>query len=507
MLSYQLQFLSGGGVKPLISIPSICLLAYFAAKIYKELSAENINLFTNENKKFWLIAFIILIFYCLLSGIGGFTAQPAELFARDPVYRDICRYEWPVIYDLSKQNEAVKAISGINSGSAALSYYIAYWFPPALISKIFSFDELGRNMTLWFWTFLGIFLTVYNLFRYFKKTSYAILLIFIFFSGLDIVGNLIHYAFLAITKTKEVPSFSLLFYDFIETWAAKYLYLSNITQFYRCLNQTVSGWLIVILFLQLRTNKNSLALSSLTFAYSSWAVFGIIPVALWQAFKINKKIRDAFTIQNILVPLMILVIFGSFYIMSSGAQGKSFYFTIKNTKDLCVYLLVVFLEIGVYILIMGKTAAKYDYYYLILIELILFPLYSFDDNLIMRVTIVTLFIFMIFILKFLFEEDPALKTRKILLSITLVIGAWTAITELNRNTFFTIVHYLREGNLLSAELMQKTEDAPFLMDLFYSLDGIVTQDNEDVIKSLVSLKKIYCAFNYENSFFFKYLAK
>ena len=114
---------------------------------------------------------------------------------------------------------------------------------------------------------------------------------------------------------------------------------------------------------------------------------------------------------------------------------------------------------------------------------------------------------MIFILKFLFEEDPALKTRKILLSITLVIGAWTAITELNRNTFFTIVHYLREGNLLSAELMQKTEDAPFLMDLFYSLDGIVTQDNEDVIKSLVFLRKGYFAFNYENSFFFKYLAK
>lgn len=187
-------------------------------------------------------------------------AQTGDFLARNPIYRDLCTYDWPIVYDLSKQSDAVQAVVG--SGTVAFSYYLTYWLPPALLSKIFSFSEIGRNLSLYFYTVFGIFLVVYNLCRYFKKVSYKILLIFIFFSGLDIAGCLIHRVFVAAVKVNEQQNFSMLLYDFIETWAGKYEYLSNTTNLFWAFNQAVPTWLIVILFLQLRSNKNSLALSS-----------------------------------------------------------------------------------------------------------------------------------------------------------------------------------------------------------------------------------------------------
>ena len=440
-----------------------------------------------------------------MSGIGCFMYQNWDFIARNPIYRDLCDYEWPIVYDLSQQSDAVKAITG--SDTVAFSYYLTYWLPPALLSKIFVLNELGRNVILYFYTVLGVFLITYNLCRYFKKTSYIILAIFIFFSGMDIVGYLLRYVFAITAKINpsgEVTELSKIIYIHIERWC-KFLYLSNTTQLFNVFNQAVPVWLIAILFLQLRSNKNSLALSSLTFAYSAWAIFGMIPLALWQAFKLNKKFRDAFTLQNILIPLAILITYGSFYIMGNGSHGKPFQFYIENFKELCEYMLFTLLEFGIYMIIMGKRIAKYDFYHIVLIELLLFPLYTLDINLIMRGTLSTLFVFMIFILRFLFEEDRALKKRKIILVIALVIGAVTSVNEINRSVLYSAVHVLRENNLLPTALIQwaENENIKFSRNEINSLGKIKTEDK----MSIEMCKDQFFAYDYKNSFFFKYLAK
>ena len=501
-----MQF-SSGGVKLYISIPSISLLVYFALKLYQELSAENVNLFTNENKKFWLITIVVLCLWVLMSGIGSFMYQNSDFVARNPMYRDLCTYEWPVIYDLSQQSDAVKAITG--SGTVAFSYYLTYWLPPALLSKIFSFDELGRNVSLYFYTVIGIFLTLYNLCRYFKKTSYAILTVFIFFSGMDVIGYVCQRILPDAAQANGsgyLKIFSVLIYEHFEWWAGLFQYSSNTSLLFWVFNQSVGVWLIVILFLQVRSNKNSLALSSLTFAYSAWAVFGMIPLALWSAFKIHKKFRDAFTLQNILIPLLILIVYGSFYLTGNGAQGKPFYLNVKNTEDLYVYALFILLEFGIYMLIMGKTAVKYDFYHVVLIELLLFPFYTFDGNLIMRETISTLFVLMVLVLKFLFEKDTSLRKRKIVLVIALAIGAYTPVSEMNRSIIGTTVHVLKEHNMLPNALAQKAQNlnVKFLRNELYTLGNLTVFDNEELIRGY---KNTFFAYGYEDSFFFKYLAK
>ena len=436
-----------------------------------------------------------------MSGIGSFMYQNFDHIARNPIYRDLCDYKWPIVYDLSQQSDAVKAITG--SDTVAFSYYLTYWLPPALLSKIFVLNELSRNVILYFYTVLGVFLITYNLFRYFKKTSYIILAVFIFFSGMDIIGFLCSHAFVAITKINAAIEFKSLIYCHLEWWPLIFQYSANTTQLFWVFNQSVPVWLIVILFLQVRSNKNSLALSSLTFAYSAWAIFGMIPLALWSAFKLHKKFRDAFTLQNILLPLTIAIIFGSFYIMGNGAQDKPFYFVIKDFLRLSAYVLFVFLEFGAYLLIMGKTATKYNFYYVVLIELLLFPIYTFDGNLIMRATISTLFVLMIFVLKFLFEENAVLRKRKIILVLALAIGAYTPVTEINRSVIFTAVHVLRENNLLPTSLMQKAQTIKLLREEVYTLGNIRT----DEFKIIKMCKDNFFAYDYKNSFFFKYLAK
>ena len=156
-----------------------------------------------------------------MSGIGSFVYQNWDFKVRNPIYRDLCDYQWPVVYDLSKQSDAVQAVAG--SETVAFSYYLTYWLPPALVSKILGLNEQGRNLILYFYSLLGIFLVVYNLCRYFKKTSYLILAVFIFFSGMDVIGFLCRHAYSVMNQIQwggDFNHFSEIIFRHMEWWSS-----------------------------------------------------------------------------------------------------------------------------------------------------------------------------------------------------------------------------------------------------------------------------------------------
>ncbi|MBQ7577757.1 MAG: hypothetical protein IJT21_05790, partial [Synergistaceae bacterium] len=173
-----------GWVRYYYSIPIALILCYFMYSIYDELASQNVCVMSKGSAKFWLITCAALLFWVFLSGIGGLGFQNWDFTARNPIYHDLCNYKWPVVYDLSLQSENVRAITG--EGFAALSYYFGWWLPPALIAKIFSLGYTGQEAILYFWAVMGVFLITYNLCRFFRKNSYIIPVLFIFFSGLDV---------------------------------------------------------------------------------------------------------------------------------------------------------------------------------------------------------------------------------------------------------------------------------------------------------------------------------
>lgn len=133
-----------------------------------------------------------------------------------------------------------------------------------------------RNILLYLWAVLGIIEIIYLLCRKLNKCSWIIPVIMILFSGLDIIPYWI--------CNNKFPGTS-----HIEWWAGYFQYSSNTTQLFWVFNQSIPIWLIMALMLQLKDEKYIASLLALSFAYSSWATFGMIPIAFIGLLKYVKR--------------------------------------------------------------------------------------------------------------------------------------------------------------------------------------------------------------------------
>lgn len=470
-----------GWLNPIIAvIGSILLisLAFFTIREICQQGRENtIELFHTSNVKFWAVIGIIALLWVYFSGIGNFTYQNSDYWARNPIFRDLSEQSWPVIFDLSKESEIVQSICG--NEKVAFSYYFCWWLPVSFLSKLFGMNSFVRNIFLYFWAVLGILEIIYLLCRKLAKCSWAIPTIMIFFSGLDIIVWWLH----------NQGGFS--WTNHIEWWASYFQYSANTTQLYWVFNQSIPIWLTMALILQFDSSKYVAALGSLVFAYSPWATFGVVPFAVAATIKDKKSFRKAINVINILVPAIMLLIFGTFYLASSGSDGKigiifSFHQNEKK-RVLANYIVFVLLEFGIYFLTMKTRARKYEYYWITLVELFIFPLVIIrDGNFIMRGSIPALFLLMYYVMRFLLEEDTeqVKQSKKILIAL-LCIGAITPLCEINR----------------SVSTSTATND--LLQEDVYSFANIKTE-NEGRIATTKSQFFIY---DYEDTLFFKYLAR
>ena len=486
-----------GWLRFYIAAPVSLLFIIFACSLYNELSGQISTIINKNSIKFWLIVLFCLSVWVLLSGIGGVFSQNSDFIARNSVYRDLCNYHWPVIYDMSTQDKIIQEFMG--SDKIALSYYFSWWLFPAFITKFLSFGQTGQDICIYFWALIGVFLTMYNLCRYFNKNSFVILIVFIFFSGLDIIGYIIR------ILAHGGGGINILF-KHLEWWSGSFQYSSNTTLLFWVFNQSIPSWVIISFFLQLRDSKNQLALASLTFAYSPWAAIGIFPIALTYVFIHTKNLRKILSIQNILVPLSLIVIYGTFYLASNGSKDKISGFMLKDVKHIAFYTLFIFLEFVIYFIVMGREAMKFDLYLIVLIELILIPCYGFisSGDFIMRSSIPALFILMTFLLRFLFEFKGR---RKFLLIVLMIIGAITPMNEINRSVGKNTLYFLNSYEALPSSIVSIIpKNFEIRREEIYSLGKIRVNDTAiNYMKNL--LKNNYFVYDYENKSFFKYLVK
>lgn len=300
----------------------------------------------------------------------------------------------------------------------------------------------------------------------------------ILFSGLDIIPYWI--------CNNKFPGTS-----HIEWWAGYFQYSSNTTQLFWVFNQSIPIWLIMALMLQLKDEKYIASLLALSFAYSSWATFGMIPIAFIGLLKYVKR-KHKVNILNILVPFLILCIFGSFYLAGNGSKGSGgFIFDLysqEKRRILCNYIMFLFCEFGVYFLIIHNKAKKYDFYWVVLLELVFFPLFVIKDgNFIMRGSIPALFLAMYYVIRYLLENynNFQVNIRNRILIVVLCIGCFTPLTELSR----TISKTMSSDNILE--------------DSVGSFGNMMTEREYEI----KTVRDQFFVYDYEETFFFKYLAK
>ena len=241
---------------------------------------------------------------------------------------------------------------------------------------------------------------------------------------------------------------------------------------------------------------------SLAFAYSPWAAIGFIPIAVTASFTKNKNLREALSLQNMLLPTAMLVIYGTFYLTSRGGSGSRMAlsrFTVTDADSFITYLLFIMLEFGMYFIIMWKIAAKYDFYYVVLAELLVLPLYQFiSGDFIMRASIPALFILMTFVMRY-FIEYPVCMKKKFLAAV-MIIAAWTGMNEMNRSIGYIVLNAADKSGVLPAKFTHYL--AKLHHEGLYSISEVDPDDTDNMNKygQYISVP------DYESSAFFRYLA-
>lgn len=419
-------------IKPYIWMPSIIILSLNYWKTYKKTTYKDINI----NKSvclFIIISMIISIVWVFISGIGGFGFQNSDLNFRNAIFRDLIDKDWPVTYNYE---DGMKGM---------LVYYIGFWLPAALVGKICGWEI--ANIFLMIWAILGVLITIGLICRTINKITYVVPIILVFFSGLDIIG----YVF---------KNGGFILSEHIE-WFAKYFQFSaNTTQLFWVFNQSIPVWILTLLIVNIKENDNIVFIFSLGLLFCPLPLLGLFPILIYKLIinnefksisclkeegkllhKIILNIKKSFTYSNIIMPIILLIIFVLYYTSNLGStEGfNGIIYKVYNNKklDIIISLFVfLFLEIGIYVLLINKELRKEILFIISLVLLVLIPNYRFGlyNDFAMRVSITPLLIFMCYIIRSLIVVDNRfeIKFKKVLLCLFLGIGSITAVSEMSR---------------------------------------------------------------------------
>lgn len=430
-----------------------------------------------------VLLFLLFIALTIVVGIGEFVWCDDDHKVRYAVLNDLVNLKWPVAFDFElQQNPLVRQELG--SGSAALVYYYAYWMVPAFIGKIFGL--MAARITLVIWSALGLFLVFMGTGFITKKLQKRALYLLLFFGGLDILVIMV--------KTQMGDTEALL-----EMWNSPFVVHGNFAQLMNVFNQTIPCWLIGM-FIYKNPNKKSIGfLGSLMFFYSPWATIGFLPLAvsrfLYDSESKKWKLSEfkyIKSLNNILPEIIALVVMGSFYMSSSnGMSSNNYLWNGKMTASSAAshFLLYVLVEFAVWVGILYGRFKKSEFYWIIIAELMLLPLAIIPGlfDLHWRGSLVPMWFVTIMLMEFISVVD---------------IKAYRSLGLKYLCTLMLIV-VVSFGGLLQ------------LMNIAISTLGGV----EDGSRRITSFSNIvdpneagitrhnYFAEDYENEFFFKYLAK
>lgn len=425
------------------SIPCTILIGISMYQIIKNSPKIWKPEFNQDNIVKIICIIIFVLIWVYFSGIGKYVFQNTDHGARNTIFNILVQYDWPVInYELYPENEAY--------GPTSLIYYIGFWMPAALVGKIFGINA-GYGFQV-FWAVIGILLFYYFVCAKMKKITLWPLAVFVFFSGLDIVGH-----FLIGTNL-----FTLENDLHLEWWGGVYQYSSITTQLFWVFNQAIPAWLCTIMVLSQKDNRSRVYIAACCMLHATFPFIGLLALILFLAItrlydilKISdgeKKIqvlywfKEIFTFENVIGGGIIGILsFGYLmgnlsgtHIMQESTMGPNM------NNSLFKYIVFILLEVGVYFFALYKYNKKNRLYYFIIICLLIIPPIKIGNSsdFCMRVSIpflVILYLFIIDTLKIAYEK----KNKGILMGllIILIIGSMTPIHEFTRtvkNTFISI---------------------------------------------------------------------
>ncbi|QUT04439.1 hypothetical protein KFK14_15395 [Sphingobium phenoxybenzoativorans] len=354
-----------------------------------------------------LICFAVALLLLILGGEGRFFYSNIDWQVRDAVLRDMAVNPWPFVYTARAVPDVLRAPIGM-------------FFVPALAWKAAGPRAADIALLLQNAALLSILLALGSQLFAHRWQKAAALLILIFFSGPDIVGQY------SIWGTVN---------DRIEIWSGLQ-YSSNITLAFWVPQHALAGWIAALLFLLWRARRIPLgaflALLPLTALWSPFGLLGGLPFAALAAFQDLRSRR--IVPSDIAIPALatLLVIPTLLYLAAAGDDvGIRFYpipwiryafFEAVEVLPLLVPVLVWAIRQRADIALLLVVAAC----------LVLMPFVQIGWSLdfMMRASIPALTILALLVIHRLFQ--PGMAPAKLWLVIILLLGSATGIIQIRR---------------------------------------------------------------------------
>ncbi|MBE7433713.1 MAG: hypothetical protein HS100_07335 [Anaerolineales bacterium] len=369
---------------------------------------------------YWLL---ITALWLLLSGIGGYAFQNWDHNWRNVVFRDLMNFDWPVYY-AQPESGPVKM----------LVYYVGFWLPSALIAKFTNWQV--ANFVLFLWSLFGLLLVTHHLASALKTSPLKATLLFILFSGLDILGTL----FFPQDYPTIFPPITHL-----ETWAGNLQYSSFTTQLFWVFNQAIPAWLVISVIANLAEEKQSdhrselIFLWSLCFFFAPLASLGLLPYILIELIKQTdfKFLFKNLRWEQLLAALIIFLLSSFFFASNTAAQQRGF-----QSLSLDKFLAFFLLEGGILWFILAPSKYKDPRWIVtgVLLAIIPFIQIGSDRDFVMRASIAPLFYLMLMTGETIFNKSAP---RFLLVTVycLLLVGSFTPLYEINRSLYRTYDYY------------------------------------------------------------------
>jgi len=243
------------------------------------------------------LCFAVALLLYLLGGEGRLFYANTDWQVRDAVLRDLSRYAWPFAYA-----EA--------DGTSILRAPLGMYLVPAVAGKAFGAAAADVALLLRHSAMLAILLALGTLLFPSGRARLGALAVFLAFSGLDVVGQIIVDALTGATMP-----------DHLESWAG-IQFSSHITQAFWVPQHALAGWIVACLFLLWKEARLPLGLFlaavPLVGLWSPLALMGALPFAVLAGVRTiaDRALRPA----DILLPAVATVLAspGLLYLTAGG---------------------------------------------------------------------------------------------------------------------------------------------------------------------------------------------
>lgn len=440
-----------------------------------------------------------LAIFLWLTGQGGFFFQYSDNHWRNALFFDLVEYDWPLIYPQTQN---------------ALVYYFLHWLIPALVGKATS-SIIAARIALYFWTLTGVVLVVFLLAVVLNantKRKFA-LLVFIFFvwSGINIIGGMISNIFGLIDF--DLNTFGWWTNFTLDGQGYAYMFRSNCDQLASVYNQTIAPWLAIALLVNKPKPSTFVFLAACVFAYSPLPFIGIAAIMIFyflcELIHCKKKkdilvlVQEPITIYNIIAFVTIVPVFFLFYTCNiaatTGAGGRPFGLHIPlnefNWKSILILLLFYMLQFGVYVLLVYREFQGDSLFRFMTACMCVVPLFKLGTmgDFCWNVSVPFFFLLMMYCIKYIFlhvhiektGQDTTLKVKKPIIGIAFCLSL-SLLNPMSQIGFgFKIAYQEKTFNLMCRGVVDTFANKT--MDDLYMINYLVP--------------------NYEQTTFFKYIAK